>query len=598
MRRTNYPDYEVTRINWQVFRSLIPYLMEFKSRIAFALSCLILTKLASVYLPFVLKDLVDTLDTNLENKLVFLPLSLIVSYGLVRFSIVIFAEIRDTLFGRVTERAIRRIGLNVFKHLHSLDVAFHLNRQTGGISRDIDRGTSGINFLMRFMVFNIVPTFLELLLVVGILWYNYGWLFAGLTLVSVVLYVSFSVKATEWRTGYIREANKADSASNTRAIDSLLNYETVKYFTNESYEAKQYDEHLAKWEKAKAKNRLSLFALNSGQAFIIALSMTTMLGLAAHQVSQGNMTIGDFVLINAFMMQLFLPLNFLGFVYREIKGSLANIEQMFGLLNQEPAIKDSSSAISINNHEGSIEFKDVSFDYGNERTVLSNVNFKIKAGQKVAIVGESGSGKSTIAKLILRFYDVTGGQVLLDNTDIRKVTQYSLRSAIGVVPQDTVLFNDSIFENVRYGNPESSDEQVYQAIAHAHLKDFIEGLPEQYETKVGERGLKLSGGEKQRVAIARAILKAPKVLLFDEATSSLDSHSEQAILSAINEVSIGHTSIAIAHRLSTIVDADLILVMNKGELVEQGSHQQLIQLNGYYNNMWQLQLSESGDVNE
>ena len=323
-----------------------------------------------------------------------------------------------------------------------------------------------------------------------------------------------------------------------------------------------------------------------------------MLGLAAHQVSQGNMTIGDFVLINAFMMQLFLPLNFLGFVYREIKGSLANIEQMFGLLNQEPAVKDDSNAISINNSTGSIEFKNVSFNYGNQRTVLSKVNFKINAGQKVAIVGESGSGKSTIAKLILRFYDVTDGQVLLDNVDIRNITQYSLRSTIGVVPQDTVLFNDSIFENVRYGNPEASDEQVYQAIAHAHLKDFIESLPEQYETKVGERGLKLSGGEKQRVAIARAILKAPKVLLFDEATSSLDSHSEQAIIGAINEVSIGHTSIAIAHRLSTIVDADLILVMNKGKLVEQGSHQELIQLNGYYNKMWQLQLSESGDVNE
>jgi len=598
LRRTNYPDYEVTRINWQVFRSLIPYLMEFKSRIAFAMSCLILTKLASVYLPFVLKDLVDTLDTNLENNLVLLPLSLVISYGLVRFSIVIFAEIRDTLFGRVTERAIRRIGLNVFKHLHSLDVAFHLNRQTGGISRDIDRGTSGINFLMRFMVFNIVPTFLELLLVVGILWYNYGWLFAGLTLVSVVLYVSFSVKATEWRTGYIREANKADSASNTRAIDSLLNYETVKYFTNESYEAKQYDEHLAKWENAKAKNRLSLFALNSGQAFIIALSMTTMLGLAAYKVSEGNMTIGDFVLINAFMMQLFLPLNFLGFVYREIKGSLANIEQMFSLLNQEPAVKDISSATSVDKPIGSIEFKAVNFDYGNERTVLNNVSFKINAGQKVAIVGESGSGKSTIAKLILRFYDVSDGQVLFDDCDVRNMTQYSLRSTIGVVPQDTVLFNDSIFENVKYGNPASTDEQVYQAIAHAHLKDFIESLPEQYKTKVGERGLKLSGGEKQRVAIARAILKAPKVLLFDEATSSLDSHSEQAILKAINEVSIGHTSIAIAHRLSTIVDADLILVMNKGELVEQGSHQELIQLDSYYKEMWQLQLSESGDENE
>lgn len=595
MRRTNYPDYEVNQINWQVFRSLIPYLLEFKSRIAFALGCLIFTKLASVYLPFVLKDLVDTLDTNLDNELVLLPLSLIISYGLVRFSIVIFAEIRDTLFGKVTERAIRRIGLNVFKHLHSLDVAFHLNRQTGGISRDIDRGTSGINFLMRFMVFNIVPTFLELLLVVGILWYNYGWLFAALTFVSVVLYVAFSVKATEWRTGYIREANQADSASNTRAIDSLLNYETVKYFTNEDYEANQYDQHLAKWERAKAKNRLSLFALNGGQAFIIASSMTVMLGLAAHHVSLGEMTIGDFVLINAFMMQLFLPLNFLGFVYREIKGSLANIEQMFSLLNQKAQVNNKESAIELSQPSGELEFKSVAFDYGNQRTVLDNISFKVKAGQKVAIVGESGSGKSTIAKLILRFYDVTQGQVLFDGKDVRDVTQQSLRSCIGVVPQDTVLFNDTIFENVKYGNPEANDKQVYQAIEHAHLKAFIESLPEQYDTKVGERGLKLSGGEKQRVAIARAILKAPKVLLFDEATSSLDSHSEQAIINAISDVSIGHTSIAIAHRLSTIVDADLILVMKKGVLVEQGTHQTLISLGGYYKNMWQLQLSESGE---
>jgi len=595
LRRTNYPDYEVNQINWQVFRSLIPYLLEFKSRIAFALGCLIFTKLASVYLPFVLKDLVDTLDTNLDNELVLLPLSLIISYGLVRFSIVIFAEIRDTLFGKVTERAIRRIGLNVFKHLHSLDVAFHLNRQTGGISRDIDRGTSGINFLMRFMVFNIVPTFLELLLVVGILWYNYGWLFAALTFVSVVLYVAFSVKATEWRTGYIREANQADSASNTRAIDSLLNYETVKYFTNEDYEANQYDQHLAKWERAKAKNRLSLFALNGGQAFIIASSMTVMLGLAAHHVSLGEMTIGDFVLINAFMMQLFLPLNFLGFVYREIKGSLANIEQMFSLLNQKAQVNNKESAIELSQPSGELEFKSVAFDYGNQRTVLDNISFKVKAGQKVAIVGESGSGKSTIAKLILRFYDVTQGQVLFDGKDVRDVTQQSLRSCIGVVPQDTVLFNDTIFENVKYGNPEANDKQVYQAIEHAHLKAFIESLPEQYDTKVGERGLKLSGGEKQRVAIARAILKAPKVLLFDEATSSLDSHSEQAIINAISDVSIGHTSIAIAHRLSTIVDADLILVMKKGVLVEQGTHQTLISLGGYYKNMWQLQLSESGE---
>ena len=591
-RRSNHPDHEVTEINWRVLKTLWPYLLEFRARISIAIACLILTKIASVYLPFILKDLVDTLDTNNKQSLLLVPLGLVAAYGLVRFSIVIFAEIRDTLFGRVTERAIRRIGLKVFQHLHRLELDFHLNRQTGGLSRDIDRGTSGISFLMRFMVFNIVPTLFEIALVIGILGYNYGLMFSLAVLASIVCYVGYSVKATEWRTGYIREANKADSSSNTRAIDSLLNYETVKYFTNERYEANAYDEQLATWEQAKIKNRLSLFALNGGQALIIALSMTGMLAMAAYQVTHQQMTLGDFVLINAFMMQLFLPLNFLGFVYREIKGSMANIEHMFNLLGKTPKVVDSEDAQPLNIGEGTIAFSDVSFTYDGKREVIRGVNFSIGAGQKVAVVGDSGSGKSTLVKLLFRFYNTSSGQIYIDGQDVSQVTQHSLRSHIGIVPQDTVLFNDTLFANVHYGNPEASVAEVREAIKLAHLDRFIESLPEGEGTMVGERGLKLSGGEKQRVAIARTILKAPAILVFDEATSSLDSHSEQAILNAIKQVSHNKTSLVIAHRLSTIVDADHIIVMQQGLVVEQGDHQALMAKSGKYASMWALQQRE------
>ena len=591
-RRSNHPDHEVTEINWRVLKTLWPYLLEFRARISIAIACLILTKIASVYLPFILKDLVDTLDTNNKQSLLLVPLGLVAAYGLVRFSIVIFAEIRDTLFGRVTERAIRRIGLKVFQHLHRLELDFHLNRQTGGLSRDIDRGTSGISFLMRFMVFNIVPTLFEIALVIGILGYNYGLMFSLAVLASIVCYVGYSVKATEWRTGYIREANKADSSSNTRAIDSLLNYETVKYFTNERYEANAYDEQLATWEQAKIKNRLSLFALNGGQALIIALSMTGMLAMAAYQVTHQQMTLGDFVLINAFMMQLFLPLNFLGFVYREIKGSMANIEHMFNLLGKTPKVVDSTDAQPLNIGEGTIAFSDVSFTYEGKREVIRGINFSIGAGQKVAVVGDSGSGKSTLVKLLFRFYNTSSGQICIDGQDISQVTQHSLRSHIGIVPQDTVLFNDTLFANVHYGNPKASVVEVREAIKLAHLDRFIASLPKGEETIVGERGLKLSGGEKQRVAIARTILKAPAILVFDEATSSLDSHSEQAILNAIKQVSHNKTSLVIAHRLSTIVDADHIIVMQQGRVVEQGDHQALMAKSGKYASMWALQQRE------
>ncbi|PKG38110.1 ABCB family ABC transporter ATP-binding protein/permease [Psychromonas sp. Urea-02u-13] len=593
MRPQQHSDQQVIGFNWQVLKVIWPYLLEFKMRIFFALLCLILTKVASVYLPFILKDVVDVLDTNKDNRIILAPFGLVAAYGVARFATVIFAEVRDTLFGRVTERAIRRIGLKVFRHLHQLDLDFHLNRQTGGLSRDIDRGNSGVNFLMRFMVFNIVPTLLEIIMVITILFVNYGFWFAFITLISIVSYVGYSFYATELRTKYVRAANKADSSSNTRAIDSLLNYETVKYFNNEEFEAKAYDNNLADWEKAKVKNRLSLFALNGGQALIISLSMSAMLALSVYQVSRGMMTLGDFVLINAFMMQLFIPLNFLGFVYREIKGSLANIENMFSILKKTPKVADLANAKPLNLIKGEVEFDQVNFAYNKKRSIIKGLSFSIKAGQKVAVVGDSGSGKSTLVKLLFRFYDVNSGQIRIDGQAINAVTQHSLRQHIGIVPQDTVLFNDTLFANVQYGNPSATSSEVLKAIELAHLNDFVASLPDGLETTVGERGLKLSGGEKQRVAIARTILKNPAILVFDEATSSLDSHSEQAILSAIKDVSAHKTSLVIAHRLSTVIDADNILVMQSGEIIEQGNHKTLLAQQGYYSTMWQLQQSQS-----
>ena len=581
---TDLPD----SINWSVFKTLLPYLAEYKQRVFLALLCLIFAKIATLGLPFILKYIVDDLDGN-KLQVIAAPIMLVVAYGLLRLALVLFGELRDTLFGRVTERTMRRVGLNVFKHLHHLDLDFHLNRQTGGLSRDMERGISGISFVMRFMIFNIIPTLLELAFVVVILLVNYGLSFALVILLAVISYVAYSVKATQWRTEFIREANLADSASNSRAIDSLLNYETVKYFGNEAYEAKHYDVELAKWEQAKRKNRLSLFTLNGGQALIIAAAMTAMMMLAALQVSEGSMTLGDFVLINAFTMQIFMPLNFLGFVYREIRGSLANIEQMFSLLTKKPQVEDLANARQLIITKGVISFEQVGFFYQQQRDILRQISFKVKSGQKIAVVGESGGGKSTLVKLLFRFYDVTAGRILIDNQDIRQVTQQSLRRSIGIVPQDTVLFNDTILENIRYGRPEATQAEIEHAIDLAHLRGFINSLPDGGQTVVGERGLKLSGGEKQRVAIARTILKKPAILVFDEATSSLDSYSEQQIMSAIKEVSKGITSLVIAHRLSTIVDADNILVIKEGQIVEQGNHRQLLALQGEYAALWQLQ---------
>lgn len=580
-------------INWSTLKSLIPYLTEFKSRMGLAIACLVMAKLASVGLPFILKDIVDGLDVSDAATPIVVPLGLLAAYGLVRFSNVLFGELRDTLFGRITERAMRRIGLKVFEHLHALDLDFHLNRRTGGLSRDIERGTNGISFLLRFMVFNIVPTLLEIGLVIGLLWWNYNAGFALIVTLAVACYVAFSVIATEWRTRYVREANRAESNSSTRSIDSLMNYETVKYFTNEDHEAHHYDVELSNWEQARRKNRLSLFVLNGGQSFIIAAAMTAAMVLAAYEVAEKAMTIGDFVLINAFMMQIFMPLNFLGFVYREMKGSMANIEAMFGLLDVTPKVIDADDAASLQVHDGAIELSNVHFEYQDDRHILRGVNISIAAKSKVAIVGSSGAGKSTLAKLLFRFYDTTTGTVKIDGQDVRSVTQKSLREAIGVVPQDTVLFNTSIFENVRYGAIEASDEEVWQAIKMAHLDGFVEQLPKGADTVVGERGLKLSGGEKQRVAIARAILKRPPIMVFDEATSSLDSHSEQSILEAISEISLHQTSVVIAHRLSTIVDADSIVVLNQGQVVEQGNHDELLARNGHYARLWDIQKQQA-----
>ena len=588
---------EFGEVNWSALGKLWHYLLEFRGRILLAVLCLIGAKVASVGLPFILKHLVDDLNGVIGGDaapLVLMPLGLLLAYGVVRFASVIFGELRDTLFGRVTERAMRRVGLRVFEHLHSLDLDFHLNRRTGGLSRDIERGTNGISFLLRFMVFNIVPTFVEIGLVIVLLWLNYSGLFALIVFSAVLVYVAFSVLATEWRTRFVREVNTAESRSSSRSVDSLLNYETVKYFTNEAHEATHYDRELEQWESARRKNRLTLFALNGGQALIIALAMTAAMVLAAWGVVEKTMTIGDFVLINAFMMQIFMPLNFLGFVYREMKGAMANIESMFALLDQRPKVVDAHDARALKVENGEIRFDNVTFGYGPERGILQGVSFTVPARHKVAIVGSSGAGKSTLLKMLFRFYDPDAGRVLIDGQDIRHVSLESLRRAIGVVPQDTVLFNTSLFENIRYGRVDASDGEVEAAIRMAHLDEFIRQLPKGAATLVGERGLKLSGGEKQRVAIARAILKRPPIMVFDEATSSLDSRSEQSILNAIREIAADHTALVIAHRLSTIVDADSILVLDQGRVVEEGSHGALLARGGRYAEMWAAQQQDRG----
>ncbi|MFT6275478.1 MAG: ATP-binding cassette subfamily B protein [Halioglobus sp.] len=557
-----------------------------------------MAKGAVLSIPFILKNLVDGLDgKNAQLTVSTILIGLVIAYGAARFASVFFGELRDTIFGRVTERAMRRIGLQVFRHIHALDMEFHLNRHTGALARDIERGTNGISFLLRFFIFNIAPTLFEIAMVLGILLFNYGPSFAVIVATAVISYGLYSVKATEWRTQFVRELREADNSSNTRAVDSLLNFETVKYFTNEEFEAQRYDKLLHNWEQARRNNRLSLFTLNGGQALIIAIAQTCMIGLAALQVQSGAITLGDFVLINQFMIQLFMPLGFLGFVYREIRVSMVNIEKLFGLIDAQPSVVDEHGATQLDVGVGGIEFDSVSFSYNADRQILNNISFSVAPGTKVAVVGASGSGKSTLVKLLFRFYDADSGSIKINNQDIRQQTQHSLRKAVGIVPQDTVLFNDSILENVRYGRPEATDEDVRQAIKMAMLSDLIKRLPEGENTKVGERGLKLSGGEKQRVSIARTILKDSPILVFDEATSSLDTQSEQAILSSMRDLARDHTSLVIAHRLSTIVDADEIVVLHHGDIVERGNHQDLLDRQGAYAALWQAQQKQKEHTN-
>ncbi|MDX1392071.1 MAG: ABC transporter ATP-binding protein/permease [Rheinheimera sp.] len=572
----------------QTLAMLWPYLWQFKCRVLLAVIALIGAKAAVLLMPVALKYIVDALDST-QQPILAVPVALLLLYGSLRFATVFFGEVRDALFGRVTEHAMRKLGLKVFQHLHSLELAFHLDRQTGGISRDIERGSNGLSFLMRFLMFNIVPTLVEILAVAVIFATLFSPLYALVTVLAVAVYIFFTVMITEWRNKYTREANQADNSTNSRAIDSLLNYETVKYFNNEQYEAQTYDSFLAKWEQARLKNRLSLLALNSGQAFIIAAAITALMWLAADEVVNKQLTLGDLVMVNAYMIQLFLPLNFLGFVYREIRRALTDLENMLGLLQRKPQIIDAPDATTLQLHRGDIQFDAVGFDYQPQRPILRQLSFHVAAGSKVAIVGASGAGKSTIARLLYRFYPLSSGRIVIDGQDISQVTLDSLRRAIAIVPQDTVLFNSSIRDNIRYGRPDASEDDIDNAIALAHLSDFIASLPQGDATLVGERGLKVSGGEKQRIAIARAILKRSPILVFDEATSALDSASEQAILQAMRDVARNHTSVVIAHRLSTITDADNIIVLKQGRLAEQGSHAALLAAGGEYARMWQLQ---------
>ena len=577
--------------DWRVIRTLLPYLWEYRSRVLWAMGCLVLAKLANVSIPLMLKGIVDNLDAA-RNPVLILPIAFLIGYGAMRLASSAFGELRDAIFAKVTQRAIRRVAMQVFRHLHRLALKFHLERQTGGVSRDIERGTRGISFLLTFMLFNVLPTLVEIGLVALILFINYDAAFAIITFGSVALYIAFTLLVTEWRMKFRRQMNEMDSKANTRAIDSLLNYETVKYFGNEDFEAKRYDDNLAVWEQAAVRNQTSLSLLNFGQGAIIAAGIPWLMFLAAGGVVDGSLSMGDLVLINAYLLQLFIPMNFLGFVYREIKHSLADMEKMFSLLDQNADVQDKPGAQELNVGDGVLRFEHVVFSYDPKRQILHDMDFEIPAGHKVAVVGHSGSGKSTLARLLFRFYDINDGRILINGQDIRDVTQKSLRAAIGIVPQDTVLFNDTIYYNIQYAQPDAPREDVIRAAKMAHIHDFIESLPEGYEAMVGERGLKLSGGEKQRIAIARVILKNPRILIFDEATSALDSKSEQAILTELRNVATDHTTLVIAHRLSTIVDAEQILVMDKGRIIERGSHQQLLAQQGTYAHMWALQQEE------
>jgi ATP-binding cassette subfamily B protein len=579
------------RNDWATIGSLLPYLWVYKWRVMAAMVCLIGAKVANIGVPLVLKNIVDRLSIDPSNPhaLLVLPLGALVAYGALRFSTTLFTELREFLFARVTQRAVRTIALRVFRHLHALSLRFHLNRQTGGMTRDIERGTRGVSSLVSYSLFSILPTLVEITLVLSYLAVRYDKWFSIITAVALATYITFTIVVTEWRTHFRRTMNELDSKANTKAIDSLINYETVKYFGNEDYEAKRYDEGLQSYERAAVRSQTSLSFLNSGQSLIIAAAVTAILWRATQGVIDKTMTLGDLVLVNSFMLQLYIPLNFLGVIYREIKQSLADMERLFGLLEQHREVADAPDAKPLVTHGAKVEFSHVEFSYDPKRQILFDVDFSIPAGTTTAVVGHSGSGKSTLSRLLFRFYDVQQGSIAIDGQDIRHVTQDSLRHAIGIVPQDTVLFNDTIEYNIAYGRPGASREDIVAAARAASIHDFIESLPDGYATMVGERGLKLSGGEKQRVAIARTLLKNPAILIFDEATSALDSKSEQAIQAQLKEIAKQRTTLVIAHRLSTIADAHQILVLDHGRIVERGTHAQLIAQRGLYQQMWDRQ---------
>ena len=587
------------RKDFENIKRLFPYIWDFKGRVFIALACLILSKVAIVGMPLVLKDIVDGLDSqqllamdNPESASLAIPLVLLLAYGALRLMASLFNELRDAIFARVRYHAMRGISRRVLNHLYSLSLSYHLDRKTGGITRDLERGTNSLSSILNYLVFNIFPTAAEFIFVAIILLGKYEPHFAIVTFATVAIYISFTLLVTNWRMHYRHEMNKLESQANSYAVDGMLNYETVKYFTNEDYELKQYDETLDSWEGAAVKSQASMSLLNFGQGAVIAVGVTLMMIYAAQGVVDGEMTLGDLVLVNTMMLQLFIPLNFLGIIYRALKYALADMDMMLKLLDTKREVKDVEQAKQLDVSDAVIRFDKVCFDYNEDRKILDEVSFDIPHGHKVAVVGPSGAGKSTLARLLFRFYDVDSGAILIDGQNINSVTQNSLRDNIGIVPQDTVLFNDTIDHNIRYARLDASDEQIQQAAKHANIHDFVIGLPDGYQTVVGERGLKLSGGEKQRIAIARVILKNPRILVFDEATSSLDSQSEQMILESLKEVAEKHTTLVIAHRLYTIIEADDIVVLDKGRVVEQGTHQELLEREGMYAHLWKLQQEE------
>ncbi len=579
------------RHDLQTIHSLLPYLWNYRGRAGLALAFLVLSKLAIVGVPLALKEIVDVLD-NPEGRMLALPLALLIGYGVLRLAGSAFNELRDVVFARVRHGTMRDLSLKALGHLHKLSLRYHLERKTGALSRDMERGTRSASSLLNYMLFSILPTFVELGLVAGILLNNYSPWFAIIVVVTVVFYVTTTFLITNWRMKFRHRMNAKDSEANSIAIDSLINYETVKYFNNEQFEHRRYGETLAEWEDAAVKSQTSMSGLNIAQGALIASGVTLVMVMAAQEVVAGTMSLGDLVLVNAFMLQVFIPLNFLGVVYSQVKHALSDMDRMFTLLHENAEIKDDADARPLDVGDGSVRFEQVAFHYNAERPILRDVSFEIPAGKKLAVVGHSGAGKSTLARLLFRFYDVTGGSITINGQDIRGVTQQSLREAIGIVPQDTVLFNDTIEYNIAYADCGASSDAIEGAAKMANIHDFIQSLPEGYQTVVGERGLKLSGGEKQRIAIARAMLKNPKILVFDEATSSLDSKSEKAILEALKALAENHTTLVIAHRLSTIIDADEIVVMDNGTIVERGPHHQLLEQQGRYAEMWALQQEE------